>query len=346
MNLSIFTIINFQPPWANDQFGRDIPKEELIWRAILPFILAVFGSIFALRSIILLAIMLKTKWFNSDFNCFLVNLFNLAFCIFGALHDLRSFRGIAPQKYLEILIIGILNSCYLSVYATILLINSIDMWLAIQHPFWHHFNVTKRRMIICSFTIIMCVMGVNCLPEIIFPGDAFAYFSEILIAAISTKTMGHQIIGFSWFLIVTLECIITFVFVLLVMIILKKRDQCHEISKGIWRTPSCHSRTMKINFIFATRFNLLWFVLVVIELVFVNYSSVISMLIYLLYLNCIGDGTLYLIIFPRCRKLRADLLNKRSSRSLKILIWVFIWSTKKQIQKFPGEDQAFTLFHK
>ena len=165
----------------------------------------------------------------------------------------------------------------------------------------------------CSLIITIACVIPNMLPELIAPGTAFIYIEEIYFASISDK--GNMGYGIVWFIILNVGCILTFFVAILVFCIVKRRRNYLARIQEFDSNNSSLSRRSIITFIFITRFSLLWYFFIVIQLIFLKNKQIVSIIINLLYVNCIGDGTVHFYINPRYRKLRGDLVRKIACQS-------------------------------
>ena len=283
------------------------------------------GTICSLKTAAMLIYMLRCKWMNSDFFFLMVSIYNLIFCL-GSIYNVPYvLKNSRPNNYFEILIMGILFASYFYVYATALLITSLEIWLAVQTPFWHRIHVTKKRVIICCLLCTTSCVLFHIVPEIISPGKGYIYIEELFITSISPEET-VLIIYNTWPLMLSIESLITFVVALVVVIIVKKHNYSRARILGITRNlvrDSCQCRKMLLTFIHLTRFCMLWFLFL---FVFTYFKENTQIYFGLIFLNCIGDGTIQCFLMPRYKKLRADLITKfaRESKLLFLVACIFI----------------------
>ena len=200
-----YSLIRSSMAGPND---ADFERLLILILQVIPLVLTIIGTISSIRTAITLSYLLKCKWTNSDFLFLTVTIYNLCFSTGSIYNSLYVLKNSRPGNYFEIVILGILNGSYISLYGITLLTTTIEMWLAVRMPLWHRINVTKQKVIMCSLIITIACVIPNMLPELIAPGTAFIYIEEIYFASISDK--GNMGYGIVWFIILNVGCILTF----------------------------------------------------------------------------------------------------------------------------------------
>ena len=200
-----------------------------------------------------------------------------------------------------------------------------EMWLAIRMPLWHRIRITKKLVVISSTTIYFLVFLLQITPEIINPGRAFQYLKLVRLAIFSDQgsVIFYRIF---WAVFITGECVLTLILAILVLRIVKRRDPCKLLPPRLIANHTCHCRIVLVNFMHLIRFSLMWIVIGLLRFFLHDISEYVNLVLYLFFFIAIGDGTVFIMLLPRYKKMRDEILNRIAgqSKGLRLFLQIFI----------------------
>ena len=296
------------------------------WKALGQLILATMGAISSGKGIFMLSYLLGKKWLNADFFFLLMTIYNFIFCLASIYLSRYFMQGDHLENYLEILIIGIINVSNGLLYPNGMVLSALEMWIATQMPLWHRIHFRKRQAILTSLFSFLIIMILQCIPEILEYGGGYYYKKDSLFITISIETQIIKIYYYTWISMVSLNCLIPIIFSGHIFYTMRHRDPIQTVQANQINIQKTQ-RMLKLILLQVSRFSLLWILGGFFAYFLKPYADLLFLAPYHLYLVCIGDGTLYIMLLPRYRNAKHEIIAKIAQKS-KILQFVFaliIW---------------------
>ena len=282
---------------ACDTYGKR-HCEYRAWIVWLHVALATVALVSNVKLCGMLAYALRVKWFGPDFLFALISGANLVYAMATLVFARHAIGDRWPASALEVAVGGYVQSAYVLVYATLLLLGALEMWFALEHPLWHLTQLSSDFVVRVAAACVAAALLVSAAPALLAPHASYTYYAPVFVYTLASYSPAHA----AWMALVSLVCAFTIGFCARVTLLVTRCDPCRKYTAEQRRTETCPCRLLRVSAFFLFRFAMTWWLDVMLMIAFATLSTLILLLHYSLYVNAVGDGFVYFLFIRRFRQ--------------------------------------------
>lgn len=254
---------------------------------------------------------LRVKWFGPDFLFTTLSCSNIVYAVAMLAFARHAIADRWPGSALEVTLGGFVQSAYVMVYAIVLLLGALEMWVAMEYPLWHRTQLPSYFVVRLTAACVATGVALSAAPAVIAPDTSYSYYAEVFVYAFTSFSPAH----IAWMAAVSFVCALTVGFCLRVMILVFRSDPCRTYTVDQKRTETCPCRLLRVAAFLLFRFALTWWLDALLMIAFAALSTLALLLHYSLYVNAIGDGLVYFLFIRRFRQTKRRIVEKLSGDS-------------------------------